>query len=212
MRPRRVLLIALAVIAGQAFGAELPPEKPPEAAQAVTEKKQPAESLPAPLEGIATNLADLEKSGDFTIERAEFAVPDESDEEAFVWTIKVNRSLTIRHAMLLLDRFRDVRFYNTEGAMPNELHSTWLHYSPRMAERAINRDMLKQDETFQAWVVVSPTTVRMLNSMKADTVLFQPPGRRTPAKPQGSPRGEPKTETKSSTNPPPKAPAAKSSK
>ena len=119
MRPRRVLLIALAVIAGQAFGAEPPPEKPPEAAQAVTEKKHPAESLPAPLEGISTNLADLEKSGDFTIERAEFAVPDESDEEAFVWTIKVNRSLTIRHAMLLLDRFRDVRFYDTEGSMPH---------------------------------------------------------------------------------------------
>ena len=75
--------------------------------------------------------------------------------------------------------------------MRMELHSTWMHYSPRMAERAINRDMLKQDETFQTWVVVSPTTVRMLKSMKADTVLFQPPGRRTPAKPQGSPRGDP---------------------
>lgn len=193
MRPRKVMVIALAVMAGQAFGAESASDKPVSAARAAAEKRaamaqaaaearRPAEYLPDPLEGVATNLIDLEKSGYFTIESVDFAVPDESDEEAFVWTIKVNRTLTIRHALWLLEGFRDVRFYETQGAMRTELFSAWMRYSPRLAERAGDRGLLREDESFQMWVVAPATKLRMLQSLQTGAVVFQPlPDRHTTA-------------------------------
>ena len=144
--------------------------------------KRDVEKFPAPLEFISSNITKLEKSGYFHVERVEFGRNEDFDEEAFVWTIKVERPLTCRMAMDLLNQCRDVRFYDTIRGNRFELLAALMYYSSRLSDRAVSNEMLGRDEVLQLWVTLSLEDRRMLKSQGADLAEFGRMEKRPPRK------------------------------
>jgi hypothetical protein len=140
------------------------------------------EKFPAPLEFISSNITKLEKSGYFHVERVEFGRNEDFDDEAFVWTIKVERPLTCRMAMDLLNQCRDVRFYDTIRGNRFELLAALMYYSSRLSDRAVSNEILGRDEVLQLWVTLSIEDRRMLKSQGADLAEFGRMEKRPPSK------------------------------
>jgi hypothetical protein len=183
---RRILpFVLVAGVTASSFAAD-------EAAPKDTQAKQPAQEaaaqpqstlldtakFPAPLDQLVSNIAELEKTGYFTIADVQY-MRNEQGDLAFVWKVKVTRRLTCRLAIMLLNELRDVRFYDTTEKSRFELHSTYMHYSPHLAPRAVDREMLRENEELQLWVIVEDTVIRMLNARRADTVVFGRPRERS---------------------------------
>ena len=133
------------------------------------------EKLAEPLEGVTCGLLAIEESGYFALTDVRYARTEDHREEAMIWTIKVKKPLTCRHALALLRRFQDARFYDTEYKSRQELLVERLFYSSWIAEGAINRRILKPDDEFQLWIVLDIVAVRMLRSRGADTLEFREP-------------------------------------
>jgi hypothetical protein len=130
-------------------------------------------ALPEPLNQVHGNHPDLEKTGYFKVVKAEFGSTEYLDQEALIWTVEVTKRLTCRHAMLLLRHFRDVRFYRNTEYGSQELYWTALYYSRRIADGAIDQDILDPGETFEMWVLMDENKVAMLEYNLADVVLFR---------------------------------------
>jgi hypothetical protein len=148
---------------GAANGAavETPADQPPDPGQ-----------LPPPLERISGNIRDLEADGYFAVQGVEFGISPDGIDERITWTIRVQKPLTCRHAMMRLKRLHDVRFYNTQPRIHQEIATSRLYHSPVIEMRAVNGDVLFESEEFDVWVPLSRTTVRRLNTRVADTVVF----------------------------------------
>lgn len=136
---------------------------------------QAAEYLPAPLDKIACNISKLEESGYLALNEVVLGRSEDFGEEALVWTVKVLKPLSCRHALVLLRSFSDVRFYHSEEKTVKELYSTNLLSSTRLAEGAVNGEVLQQDEEFQVWVVISVRHLDVLTRQAADAVVFGKP-------------------------------------
>jgi hypothetical protein len=141
--------------------AATPADEPPDPGQ-----------LPPPLERISGNILDLEADGYFAVEGVEFGISPDGHEDRITWTIRVQKSLTCRHAVLRLKRLHDVRFYNTQPRIHQEIALSRLYHSPLIEIRAVNGDVLFESEEFEVWVPLTRTTVRRLNNQAADTVVF----------------------------------------
>jgi hypothetical protein len=96
-------------------------------------------------------------------------------DEALIWTVKVQRPISCRHATILLRQFSDVRFYFTEEYDYKELYSTDLLYSLRVSQGAVHGEILGQDEEFEIWILLSLRHADMLVFLQADKVLFKEP-------------------------------------
>ena len=147
-----LLLGLLGLLSGQAAAADAPapakaaPQaaatpssapKTPAASDATGEPtRRPAEILPAPLDNVACNVLDLEKSGHLAVTKVVTGWSEDFGDEALIWTVKVLKPMTCRHATQLLRRHRDVRFYHAEEKSEKELYSGVLYFSPRIAESA----------------------------------------------------------------------------
>ena len=138
-------------------------------------KPRNVEQLPAPLDKVACNITDLEQNGFLTLTSVALDRSEDFGDEALVWTVKVQKPISCRHAMILLRGFRDVRFYHTEEEAQKELYSTDLLYSSRLAEGAVHGEVLQQDEEFQVWILMSLWHVDILARQQADTVVFSKP-------------------------------------
>jgi hypothetical protein len=134
-----------------------------------------ARQLPAPLDKVACNIADLEQTGFLTLTNVALSRSEDFGDEALVWTVKVQKPISCRHALILLRSFSDVRFYHTEKEIQKELYSTDLLYSSRLAEDAVHGKMLQQDEEFQVWVLLSFRHVEILARQRVDNVVFDKP-------------------------------------
>lgn len=137
--------------------------------------RHPAEVLPAPLENVACNLAGLEESGHLVLSKPRLGRSEDFGDEALIWTVKVQRPISCRHATILLRQFSDVRFYFTEEYDYKELYSTDLLYSLRVSQGAVHGEILGQDEEFEIWILLSLRHADMLVFLQADKVLFKEP-------------------------------------
>ena len=133
-----------------------------------------AAKLPEPLKKIACNLGDLETPGYFTITKVEFGRTKPLAEEAIIWTVKVVKPLACRHAIRLLQRYGDVRFYRALKDRRMELLTTQLSFPAWIETDAVDQRILREDREFPIWVLLSPAEVQMLKLREADTVEFGP--------------------------------------
>jgi hypothetical protein len=167
--------LAWAADAGQSAAEPNQPAPPASAGAAEQAKPQDAEYLPAPLDKIACNLSKLKASGHVDLSSAVLGHAEDFGDESLVWTVKVLKPISCRHALILLRSFSDVRFYHSEEDTVKELYSTNLVYSTRLAEGAVNGEVLQQDEEFQVWVVISLRHLDVLTRQQADAVVFGKP-------------------------------------
>lgn len=167
-------LVMLGLLLASGASAAVPQDK---AAEDQEEKSPPRATtkLPDPLSAVAGNLVpDLEATGFFTVTKVEFARTKELDEEALIWTVKVVQPLGCRHAMILLSRVGDVRFYRTGKHRVLQLHTTELYYSWWLEAGAVEHQILDLDEEFQVWVPLDDSQLRSLILRQADSVVFSP--------------------------------------
>lgn len=130
--------------------------------------------LPKPLDTLAGDLTGLEETGYFEIIDVQLGRTQWLTEEAVIWTVRVVKRIQCRHAMMLLERFRDVRFLRTGKQKNTELHLGRLYYSSWIESDAVNNRSLNLDEEFQLWLHLDADRVKRLKMGKADTVIFQP--------------------------------------
>jgi hypothetical protein len=161
-------------------GASQPPAAqtplvPESSVAALETKPRNVEQLPPPLDKVACNITDLEQNGFLTLTSVALDRSEDFGDEALVWTVKVQKPISCRHAMILLRGFRDVRFYHTEEEAQKELYSTDLLYSSRLAEGAVHGEVLQQDEEFQVWILMSLWHVDILARQHVDTMVFSKP-------------------------------------
>ena len=133
-----------------------------------------ATNLPRPLEKVTSNLSDLETSGYFKITKVEFARTKDFDEEALIWTVKVLKPITCHHALVLLNRVADVRFYRTTKDRELSLFGTDLYYPAWLPLLAIDHRIVDEDREFIIWVLLSRSEARLLQMREADTLRFSP--------------------------------------
>lgn len=128
--------------------------------------------FPPPLAAVRGDLREIEASGHLTIDDVALTVQLNGD-EAVIWTVRVNKPITCRHVEQLLRQYRDVRFYATLDNSRQELYTTVLQYSERVALGTINQKLLVQDDQFEVWVPLDKTAQRRLVSFKSDTAAFR---------------------------------------
>jgi hypothetical protein len=160
--------------ASQPAAAQPPAVSNPSAAAPKT-KRRDVEQLPAPLDKIACNITNLERTGYLALASVALGRSEDFGDEALVWTVKVQKPISCRHAMILLRSLSDVRFYHSEQDTQKELYSTDLLYSARLAEGAVHGEVLQQDEEFQVWVLLSLWHVGILARQEVDTLVFDKP-------------------------------------
>ena len=151
------------------------PETPAASESPAEQKRRPAEMLPAPLDNVACNILDLEKSGHLSVTKVVLGWSEEFGDEALIWTVKLRKPMTCRHATLLLRRFCDVRIYHFEEKSEKELFSGVLYFSPRIAEGAVHGDILQPDLEFQVWLPLTTPQAMMLARQQADHIVFHEP-------------------------------------
>jgi hypothetical protein len=139
------------------------------------QEPRPVEILPAPLNAVASNVLDLEKTGHLAVTNVDFGWSEDFGDESLIWTVKVLKPMTCRHATLLLRNFSDVRFYHVEGEREKELYSGVLYFSPRIAEGAVHGEILRRDTEFQVWLPLTLAQALLLARQQADHIVFHEP-------------------------------------
>jgi len=187
-----VLLLGLfGLLCGQAAAADAPapaksappaaatpsstPETPAASEAPGEPTRRPAEILPAPLDNVACNVLDLEKTGHLAVTKVVTGWSEDFGDEALIWTVKVLKPMTCRHALLLLRRYSDVRFYHAEEKSEKELYSGVLYFSPRIAESAVHGDIMQPDTQFEVWLPLTTPQAMMLARQQADHLIFHVP-------------------------------------
>jgi hypothetical protein len=161
---------------GKPAAAERPPGlDAPLAGKAVGQERRPATVLPAPLENVACNVSKLEESGQLALTGVVFGWSEDFGDEALIWTVKVLKPMTCRHAQLLLRRYSDVRFYDAGEKSQRVLFSGALCYSPRIAEGAVHGDLLHQDTKFQVWVPLTSSQAYLLARQRVAYLVVHEP-------------------------------------
>lgn len=141
--------------------------------------------LVEPLDAVRGNMLDLESEGWFTIVNARLEKTAFNQRDALIWTLRVNRPLLCSHALLFLDRFKDVRFYfrvpqtQLAGRLPPtfEVFRTVINYPDRITTGAANDEMLQTDDTFDIWVYLRPIDIAHIIGRRANVVVFSEYGR-----------------------------------
>lgn len=141
-------------------------------AEAAPESVDP-DLLPPPLNLIRSNLRGLEATGYFSVGPARWETTS-AGEYRLVWSLRVTRTITARHAEALLRGFRDARFYYTldNGTLVPVL-STLLHYSDRIVQGAANNRLLQREDLFEVWISLTDLQQRKLIAQQADRLVFR---------------------------------------
>lgn len=139
------------------------PDKPPELRR-----------LPPPLEDIIGGLQALERSGHFRLIQMEMGRPRVTEMDAVVWTVRVVRPLTYRHALLLLCRVGDVRIARVRDDWQKQLLRTRLAWPDWIDSGAVHGDVLDRDAEFEVWIDLDERTVATLQRDQANRIVFLP--------------------------------------
>jgi hypothetical protein len=143
-------------------------------AQEEEEAKEPTfQHLPEPLEEVGADLKTIEQHGNFKIVAMEYGRTPDRRDQAIVWTLRVVRPITCRHALMQMRYYRDVRFFATDGGSRQELMHALLYYAPRIDAGAVNRDLMALGEEFPMWLLLRPGDIRRLTAMSVDVAEFR---------------------------------------
>jgi hypothetical protein len=164
-------------LAGYALGAEpaqtetpaVPPAPP---APEPSPELSPAEKWPDPLGVISSNLPDLEKTGYLTVTNVKFGRSELFGDESLIWTVRVDKPLTCRHAMILLRRLGDVRLLHVSKDLRLRLYWGELYFSSWVASGAVNGEILDPDDEFNIWLVLDTAQRDVLRREKMNTAVF----------------------------------------
>ena len=168
-----VVLMSAILIAQDPAEDEPAPKRAPIKKKVVEpEKPRDISRLPKPLPDIQTNILDLEREGFIAIDAVEFRTRGTGD-EAIVWSVRVKKAITCRHAESMLREFRDARFYSTIDNQKLEVFATLMNYSDRLALGSTNGKLLAQDEVFELWIDLTTTYFQKLKSLDADTLTLR---------------------------------------
>jgi hypothetical protein len=131
-------------------------------------------NLPAPLDGITGNVMDLEATGHFKIIKAELGRTRQFQDPALIWTIRVLRPITCRHALILFRRVGDARFFRVEKdhRWRKQIYAARLYNPPWIDSGAANGQRLYRDEQFQIWVPMEHSKADLLRHDEANLVVF----------------------------------------
>jgi len=168
-----VLLMSASLMAQEPVDDE-PVAKRAPAKKKVVEPEEPRDIsyLSKPLSDVRTNILDLERTGYFAVDAVDFRTRANGD-EAVVWTVRVKKAVTCRHAEAMLREYRDVRFYSTIEKQRLELFATLMHYSDRISLGSSSSRLLGQDDVFELWIDLPPTYLQKLISLDADTLVLR---------------------------------------
>jgi len=167
-------VLMCAILLGQEPGEEEPAAKPVPIKKKAVEPEKPHDIsyLAKPLSDIRTNILDLEREGYFAIDAVDFRTRGTGD-EAFVWTVRVKKSVTCRHVEAMLREFRDARFYSTLENHKSEIFATLVNYSDRLSIGASNGRLLRQDDVFELWIDVPVSYFQKFKSLDVDTLVLR---------------------------------------
>jgi hypothetical protein len=153
----------------------------PEKASDVPESEE-LPKLPEPLNKISGNLTDIERTRYFRIIDGGYGRTTRLNEKAMIWTVEVIKPITCGHAMILLNRLGDVRFYRVvDEDYRQQLLTTRLYYSSWLEEGAVSHEILGRDERFEIWLLLDEQQIWVLEHNGANEVVFALPKRRHPA-------------------------------
>lgn len=177
-----IIVWIVAVIATPSLGAPQQDEEVPKS-PADEQAAETGQKLPEPLNQVSGNLDDLEKTGYFKIIDGGYGRTQELKEKAMIWTIEVVKPLTCGHAMILLQRLSDVRFYRVnDDGYRQQLLTNQLFYSSWIEEGAVSHEILGRDVRFQVWLLMNERQTWILEHERANTVVFAQPKRRYPGR------------------------------
>ena len=139
--------------------------------------------MPKPLDMIESNIRDLENNGFLSIVSGSYKIINNGQDNAIVWTVRANKTLTCRYIVMQIESRSDVRLYktlkaDTKDPSLQEVHSLKLFYSPQLDERASSSGLVARDDVFNIWIYLDPVEVRKIRSLSADRAVFRAPKRR----------------------------------
>ncbi len=145
-----------------------------DAATETSDKPRELKRLPPPLEDVIGGLLELEQSGHFRLLQMEMGRPRVTEMDAVVWTVRVVRPLTYRHALLLLRRVGDVRIARVRDDWQKQLLRTRLEWPDWIESGAVHGDVLDRDAEFEVWIDLDARTVATLRRDQANRIVFLP--------------------------------------
>ncbi len=128
--------------------------------------------LPDPLNEIFVNSSDFEKYGYFTVTNLHFKKAATDKENAFVWTLRANQSMTFRHVEIFLEGFRHAHFYSRVKNVGRPAYSTLLYYSPALRIDAASGEVLPRGGSIDVWINIDPLDVAKIQGAKASSLVL----------------------------------------
>jgi hypothetical protein len=135
---------------------------------------RPGDRLPPPLGDVSGGLQELEATGYFQLTRIEFGRTPVTDEEALIWTVRVVKPLTCRHAMILLHRVGDVRISRVIDKRLKELHISRLYYPAWIESGAAHGRVIDRHQEFEVWLCLDDKIIAALIRDQASRIDFRP--------------------------------------
>ncbi len=136
--------------------------------------RQNIATLPEPLQTIATNILDLERDGIFQLAGVRFGPNNFDQKDAVIWTLRANRPLTWRHVEIVLQRYRNVRFYSSGKRGGRARFSTLLFYHPQITTDASGDTFLPKGVSFDIWIYLDRHDRLQLSNREVDTLILGP--------------------------------------
>ncbi len=139
-----------------------------------TQKPRRFNRLPEPLEDVIGGLHELERSGHFRLIQMEMGRTRVTEEDAVVWTVRVVRPLTYRHAVTLLRRVGDVRIARIRDEWQQQLLRTRLGWPDWIESSAVQGEVLDRHFEFEVWIELEEWMVKSLQRDQANRIVFLP--------------------------------------
>lgn len=133
-------------------------------------KRKPFVMLPKPLNEVESNAPAFGDSNIFKIMKAELDFVEDTQQRGLVWTLRVQRRVTARRALLLLKNLRDARFYY-QGEITKRrrlIHQTVLEYPSLLDDMASRGKRLLPTEEIKVWVPLTDVERRRVVGMQAN--------------------------------------------
>ena len=148
-------------------------------AETVEREKEPEiNRLPAALNNIEANVTEFERNGLFQVSQARLGTAGSGHDDAIIWTLTTNRSLSWRHVEIFLDGMKDVRFYTRRRNKGRPVFSTILFYPAVIRADAINGESIPEGAAFDVWIYLSRNERLRIIGANADSMKFAPPMKR----------------------------------
>jgi len=137
------------------------------------------EKLPEPLDNITGNVHDFEAGGLFTLTGVRFGAKGFGDDEALIWSLTTNKTVSCRHIVVHFNKLRNVRFFKSQQRIQEDdppfvfqVYSTRLFFSESVAAGAANSVNLPPNDVFEVWIYLNRKAIGTLVNEKSNRTEF----------------------------------------